>query len=90
MERTEAMAGPNITAARPDPVGWLLLPVKDGSFSALTTKMKAPISASKGFASGFFLTILVSWYMPRAIIGIVIAHQISHHGCGRKPSIMCI
>ncbi len=59
-ERTEAMAGPKTTAAKPDPVGWLLLPKTEGNLRAETTKMNAPMRASSGLASGFFFAILES------------------------------
>jgi len=59
LARTEVMAGPRIMAGKPVPVGCEQLPVTEGSFSADRTKMKAPIKARSGLASGVCFVILV-------------------------------
>lgn len=60
IERTDVTMGPNMTAAKPEPVGCELLPVTEGSFSAEMTKMNAPISARSGLVSGSCFVIFES------------------------------
>src|SRR3954471_12313265 len=81
--------GRNRTAPRPVPVGWLELPVTEGSLIALSTKVNAPAAPSSNVDSGFSRTSLTTARAPCATNGAAAIVQPIACPAGRKPSAMC-
>src|SRR3954453_14124502 len=81
--------GRNRTAPAPVPVGWLELPVTDGSLIALSTKVNAPAAPSSRVDSGCSRTSLTTARAPCATNGAAAIVQPSACAGGRNPSAMC-
>src|SRR5215210_8041279 len=81
--------GRNSTAPAPVPVGWLELPVTDGSLIALSTKVNAPAAPSRRVASGRSRTSLTTARAPWATNGAAAIVQPRAWAGGRNPSAMC-
>jgi hypothetical protein len=81
---------PKNTAPNPLPVGWDELPVTEGTCNDDIIKINAPLTANKGFISGFSSVIFFIRITPWAIKGIASAYQKTHQYHGKNPSIICI
>src|SRR3954470_16634659 len=81
--------GLNRTAPRPVPVGWLELPVTEGSLIALSTKVNAPAAPSSRVDSGFSRTSLATARAPCTTNGAAAIVQPMACAGGRNPSAMC-
>src|SRR4051794_27576430 len=81
--------GLNRTAPRPVPVGWLELPVTEGSLIALSTKVNAPAAPSSRVDSGFSRTSLTTARAPWTTNGAAASVQPIACAGGRNPSAMC-
>src|SRR3712207_2612867 len=82
--------GRNSTAPAPVPVGWLELPVNDGSFTALSTKVNAPAAPSSSVLSGRSRTSVTTWRAPCTTNGAAASVQPTACVAGRNPSAMCM
>src|SRR3954452_11579093 len=81
--------GRNRIAPSPVPVGWLELPVTDGSLIALSTNVKAPAAPSSSVDSGFSRTSLTTARAPWTTNGAAATVQPIAWAGGRNPSAMC-
>ena len=88
--RTVVAVGPKRMAPRPTPVGWEQLPLKEGSFSALSTKAKAPHMARRILALGAASTRLRMERKPAATKGRHTTPQPMAQGTGSIPSAICM
>ena len=69
------------TAPSPVPVGWLELPVTDGSLIADRTKVNAPAAPSSRRLSGCSRTSRTTWRAPWTTNGVATAvHAAACHG----------
>src|SRR3954453_18832016 len=82
--------GLNKTAPSPVPVGWLELPVTEGSLIALSTKVNAPAAPSNRVDSGFSRTSLTTARAPWTTNGAAATVQPIACAGGRNPSAMCM
>src|SRR3954451_14517639 len=82
--------GRNSTAPAPVPVGWLELPVTEGSLIALSTKVNAPAAPSSRVASGCSRTSLTTVRAPCTTNGAAAMVQPTACAGGRNPSAMCM
>ena len=71
------------------PVGWLELPVTDGSLIALSTKVNAPAAPSSSVDSGFSRTSFTTARAPCTTKGAAAIVHPAACAAGRKPSAMC-
>src|SRR3954452_16297050 len=76
-------------APAPVPVGWLELPVTDGSLIALSTKVNAPAAPSSSVDSGFSRTSRTTARAPCTTKGAAATVQPIAWAGGRNPSAMC-
>src|SRR3954452_3200849 len=81
--------GLNRTAPSPVPVGWLELPVTEGSLIALSTNVNAPAAPSSRVDSGFSRTSFTTARAPCTTNGAAAMVQPAACPAGRKPSAMC-
>src|SRR3954470_24154406 len=81
--------GLNRTAPSPVPVGWLELPVTEGSLIALSTKVNAPAAPSSRVDSGFSRTSLTTARAPWTTNGAAASVQPIACAGGRNPSAIC-
>src|SRR4051812_47475284 len=86
---TAITGGRNSTAPRPVPVGWLELPVTEGSLIALSTKVNAPAAPSSSVDSGFSRTSLTTQRAPWTTNGAAATVQPTACTGGSIPSAMC-
>src|SRR3712207_2352183 len=82
--------GRNSTAPAPVPVGWLELPVNEGSFTALSTKVNAPAAPSSSVFSGRSRTSTTTCRAPWTTNGAAATVQPTACVTGRNPSAMCM
>src|SRR3954467_4328810 len=82
--------GRNSTAPAPGPVGWLELPVNEGSLIALSTKVNAPAAPSSSVFSGRSRTSVTTWRAPWTTKGAAASVQPTACVAGRNPSAMCM
>src|SRR3712207_5900473 len=82
--------GRNRTAPAPGPVGWLELPVNEGSFTALSTKVNAPAAPSSSVFSGRSRTSVTTCRAPWTTKGAAASVQPTACVAGRNPSAMCM
>src|SRR3712207_3881109 len=82
--------GRNSTAPAPVPVGWLELPVNEGSFTALSTKVNAPAAPSSSVFSGRSRTSTTTCRAPWTTNGAAASVQPTACVAGRNPSAMCM
>src|SRR3712207_4903904 len=82
--------GRNSTAPAPVPVGWLELPVNEGSLTALSTKVNAPAAPSSSVFSGRSRTSTTTCRAPWATKGAAASVQPIACVTGRNPSAMCM
>src|SRR3954471_18684625 len=87
--RSAITGGRNRTAPAPVPVGWLELPVTDGSLIALSTNVNAPAAPSSSVDSGWSRTSFTTARAPWATNGAAASVQPRAWAGGRKPSAMC-
>src|SRR3954449_8767196 len=87
--RSAITGGRKRTAPAPVPVGWLELPVTDGSLIALSTKVNAPAAPSSRVDSGCSRTSLTTARAPCTTNGAAAIVQPSACAGGRNPSAMC-
>src|SRR3954447_19134446 len=88
--RSAITGGRNRIAPAPVPVGWLELPVTDGSLIALSTKVKAPAAPSSSVDSGFSRTSFTTARAPWTTNGAAAIVQPMACAGGRNPSAMCM
>src|SRR3712207_1990002 len=81
--------GRNSTAPAPVPVGWLELPVTEGSLTALSTKVNAPAAPSSSVDPGSSRTSRATARAPCTTKGAAATVQPTACGTGRNPSAMC-
>src|SRR4051794_23323427 len=87
--RSAITGGRKRIAPAPVPVGWLELPVTDGSLIALSTKVNAPAAPSSSVDSGFSRTSFTTARAPCTTKGAAAIVHPAACAVGRKPSAMC-